>query len=166
MRVVIGAWQWGRPTTPQYQSAAPVFQTFWIFKNGLQSWQFDNFGYYDGRGTPVIPPGNSDETATPAGDGVPNLLKYATGIPALTPVSGVATRGKSVDGSRLALTFNRIADSSLTYVVEACNDLTSGSWTTVWSSTGASNVAGSVTVQDTALISDQPRRFLRLRVNH
>jgi hypothetical protein len=38
------------------------------------------------------------------------------------------------------------------------------SWTTIWTSTGASNTAGSVTVPDTEPIGAHSKRFLRLKV--
>jgi hypothetical protein len=50
-----------------------------------------------------------------------------------------------IDG-RLGLSFTRIADPGLSYTVEV------------------SNVAGPVTVVDSAPPSENPRRFLRLRV--
>lgn len=168
MRVVIGAWQWGRPSSAgaAIQSATPVFNTFWIFKDGTQKWRFDNFGSYDSNGQPVIPSGNSDETANPSGDGIPNLMKYATGMsPLVSSTTQAATIARSNDGTRITVTFNRIADPTLTYLVEAADDIT-GTWNPIWSSTGSSNVAGLITVQDTALISDKSHRFLRLRVTH
>lgn len=165
MRVVIGAWQWGKPNVTQ--SAPVVFQTFWIFKDGFQAWQFQNFGHYDATtGVPVIPSGNSDSTACPAGDGVPNLVKYATGLSPLTSSpNSPATVARSGDGTRMEITFNRIADPTLTYTVEAADDV-NGSWSPIWTSSGSSNMAGKVTVQDTALVQDKPRRFLRLTVQH
>jgi fibronectin-binding autotransporter adhesin len=56
----------------------------------------------------------------------------------------------------------RIADSSLTYTVQASNNLTTP-WTDIWSSTGAANTAVGITVPDTESISANPKRFLRLR---
>src|SRR5581483_1893869 len=140
--------------------------TFWIFKDGTQKWRFDNFGSYDSNGQPVIPSGNSDETANPSGDGIPNLMKYATGMsPLVSSTTQAATIARSNDGTRITVTFNCIADPTLTYLVEAAVDIT-GTWNPIWSSTGSSNVAGLITVQDTALISDKSHRFLRLRVTH
>src|SRR5205823_215210 len=121
---------------------------------------------------PVTPSGNSDDTANPTGDGISNLLKYAIGLsPALASNTSPATQGtatatiNSVTGAVLTLAFNRIADPALTYSVEAVDDV-SGTWASIWTSTGAANVAGSVTVQDTALMSSKSRRFLRLCVSH
>jgi autotransporter-associated beta strand protein len=171
MRVVVGSWQWGKPGVTQ--SAPVVFKTFWIFKTALEKWRFDNFGHYDGTtGEPVTPPGNSDDTANPVGDGIPNLVKYAVDRSPLVNADGPVTAQGAADmtidgiaGRVLTLSFNRIADPDLTYFVEANNDLP-GTWAPIWSSTGTANVAGVVTVPDVALMSDHPRRFLRLKVTH
>jgi hypothetical protein len=72
--------------------------------------------------------------------------------------------GKTDAGLRPTLTFPRIADPALTYTVEAADSPEQASWTAIWTSTGASNTAGSVTVPDTELVSDHPKRFLRLKV--
>ena len=73
--------------------------------------------------------------------------------------------GKTADGLHLTLTFNSIADPALTYTVEAADSPDQAVWTAIWTSTGASNTAGSVTVLDTELISAHPCRFLRLKVS-
>jgi hypothetical protein len=65
--------------------------------------------------------------------------------------------------AHLTLTFSRIADPTLTYVVEATTDLTT--WTPIWTSTGSANQPGEVTIADPVeLAFANPRRFLRLRV--
>ncbi|MCU0793829.1 MAG: hypothetical protein MUE42_13485, partial [Opitutaceae bacterium] len=69
-----------------------------------------------------------------------------------------------VAGPVLRLSFQRIADPTLTYVVEASSSLAPAAWATVWSSTGSANVAGPVTVDDTAPLATNPLRFLRLRI--
>jgi hypothetical protein len=38
-------------------------------------------------------------------------------------------------------------------------------WTSIWTSTGASNTAGPVTVTDTEVITLRDKRFLRLEVS-
>jgi len=165
MRAVVGAWQWGHPST--IQSAPAVFNTFWIFQDNYALWKFTNYGSYDSNGNPVTPTTTASDTATPLNDGVPNLMKYATGLsPSVVATTSPAAQGQTGDGTHSTLTFNRIADSTLTYVVEATDDLTSGTWTTVWSSTGSSNVVGSVTVTDPELIANHAHRYLRLRVTH
>ncbi len=52
LRVVVGAWQWGRPGV--FQSAAPVYQTFWIFRDAAQKALFEAAGSpYDADGVPI-----------------------------------------------------------------------------------------------------------------
>jgi alpha-tubulin suppressor-like RCC1 family protein len=124
----------------------------------IERWRLQYFG------TPFATPDAAD-TADYDRDGRHNLLEYATatnplnadpGSPALLSVSGIGRN------SRLALTFSRILDPSLTYTVEASSSLVPGSWTSITPPTSPS--IGPVTVADTGLMSAHPRRFLRLRV--
>ena len=125
--------------------------------SALQSWRLTHFGTISNSGSAA-------DTADPDGDGRSNLLEYAIGSdPNGTDSGSAAAVGETADGTRLTLTFTRIADSSLTYTVQATNDL--GSWTDIWSSTGAANTTGSITVADTEDISANPKRFLRLKVS-
>jgi hypothetical protein len=163
MPVIIGAWQWGQPSSvgTAIRSATPVFQTFYINQTALNNWRYEYFGTYNNSG-------NAADTADPTGDGIPNLIKYATGLsPLVGSTSQPAVMGQTGSGSGayLTLSFNEIADPALTYTVQAENAL-NGSWTAIWSSTGASNIAGGVTVQDTVPIGQQPSRFLRLQVSY
>jgi hypothetical protein len=127
----------------------------------INNWRFAYFGIYTNTE-------NAADTADPTGDGVPNLLKYATGLSPLVAsntnpvVSGVADSGGM---SYLTLTFNEIADPILVYSVQSATNL-AGPWNTIWSSTGESNTPGSITVQDTAPIGTAPDEFLRLEVSY
>jgi hypothetical protein len=128
--------------------------------SAINYWRYTYFGTYTNSG-------NAADTANPSGDGIANLLKYATGMSPLVPSAtqpAVMGQTGSGDGAYLTLTFNEIADPILTYSVQATNDLVT--WATIWTSTGASNSAGSVTVQDVVPISEQPGRFLRLVVSY
>ena len=104
----------------------------------------------------------------PDGDGLSNLLEYATrGDPM---VSGSAVLAVNQSGGRLSITFNRRADDQLTYTVEGSNTLGAG-WSTVAPFNVVANpVAGladdTVTVVDSELLSTVPRRFLRLKVDY
>ena len=73
--------------------------------------------------------------------------------------------GKTADGTKFTLTFDRYADPTLTYQVLAADNLLTNFWAVIWSSTGAQNVAGSVTVQDDESLSNQTTRFLRLNIS-
>ena len=66
--------------------------------------------------------------------------------------------------ANLKLTFQRRAAPALTYVVEASADLITWGPTPIWTSSGAQNLAGPVTVTDPANPGTTPQRFLRLRV--
>jgi hypothetical protein len=105
-------------------------------------------------------------SADPDGDGLVNLLVYATGTSPTTAGASLITIGQF--NGMLTLSFPRIADPALTYTVEASDDL-GGSWAPVAASgnpsTGADNVAGNITMIDTAELATHPRRFLRLRIS-
>ena len=125
----------------------------------LKNWRYSEFGTYYGVG-------DAADLADPDMDGYPNLMEYATGTDPLGPgTSGINTLGKSSDGTRLAITFNRIADPALTYNVLGAPNLT-GTWQSVWTSTGTSNIQGSVKVEDNVLMNAAPLRFLRLSVGY
>ncbi|MEO8615141.1 MAG: family 16 glycosylhydrolase, partial [Luteolibacter sp.] len=94
------------------------------------------------------------------GDGVANILEYALGSDASQSSMSILPVA-SVVGGKLALTFNRIADPALTYEVLASPDL--AGWQSIWSSSGAQNTLGPVTVAD-SLSASSTRRFLRVRV--
>lgn len=104
-------------------------------------------------------------SADPDSDGQINLLEYALGTSPV--VAGPSPVGVARSGAVLALSYVRIADPAVTYTVEGANDL-AGPWVAVSAagnpSTGAANVAGVVTIADTADLNAQPRRFLRLSV--
>ncbi|MBC8009362.1 MAG: hypothetical protein H7067_04610, partial [Burkholderiales bacterium] len=112
--------------------------------------------------------GSAAPLADPDGDGLPNLLAYALGR---SPLVANAAAPAELDlvqtdesaAPHLTLAFNRIADPTLAYVVEATSDLVT--WVPIWTSTGSANQPGEVVVADPVeLAPDRPRRFLRLRV--
>ncbi len=125
----------------------------------LETWRQTNFGTSANTG-------NAADAADPDADGLPNLIEYATGTNPTAAGTSVITAGRN--GNFLTLTYARIADTSLTYTVEGTSDF--ATWTTVSTtnnpSTGAQNIAGQVTVEDTTSIGTAPgRRFLRLKVS-
>lgn len=130
---------------------APQLYNSWASSNGLNG-------------------ANALDTATPAGDGIPNLLKYAL---CLDPSRSCArpTDGSNPglplvvsDASDLGLIYQRDATKTdISYLVESGTDLRS------WSGTGVTEqiIATNGTVQTVKAsipkISD-PRKFIRLRI--
>lgn len=142
-------------------SATAVFDNI-SFLTPQQAWRQTNFG-----GTSNT--GSAANSADPDFDGYNNLLEYAL---ASTPTAAASVPAISTDlvltepdpAKHLEITFNRIVDPLLLYAVEATDNLTEP-WATLWTSTGAANTAGPVTVSDSAVpVSSKPRRFIRLRV--
>ncbi|MDX2111637.1 MAG: thrombospondin type 3 repeat-containing protein [Verrucomicrobiota bacterium] len=110
--------------------------------------------------------GASNASADDAdGDGLSNLLEYALGTnPLLASSTDTRFLGAVAASEPMQFTFVRIADPKLTYIVEATDDLSLATWPTVlYTSTGAANVAGMVTVSDIPNVSTTAR-FIRLRV--
>jgi len=188
---IIATWNYS-PAVPSIsipQGAMPLHMNLWLYQghapsNGqpveviihdvtvalaeapIQSWRMQYFGSLNNTG-------NAADTANPAGDGVPNLMKYALGMnPSVNSLTGLpVTSGSS---GFLKIQFNRnLSATDITYAVDASDDLKS--WTTIaslspgsssWSLSGASVIdsSGAVTVVDQTAISSQPNRFLKLIV--
>ena len=126
-----------------------------------QAWLATHFGA--DAANPLL----AADTADPDADGRPNLLEYALGTDPLIADSSAqpAVALLPAPVSKLTLAFQRIADPALTYAVEASSNF--GTWEAapIWTSTGAQNISGPVTVTDTADLATTPRRFLRLRIS-
>ena len=136
-------------------SGLPSTKVFSVPLTALQAWRQQYFGVTNNSGSAA-------DTANPSGDGIPNLMKYALGLDPLSTNAAVRPLAILTNGY-LQMTFSRTNDPLLTYSVEGTADFTA--WTNIWSSTGASNVPGPVTVRDSnAPASSTTRRFLRLRV--
>ncbi|MEY4488317.1 MAG: hypothetical protein RIQ79_825 [Verrucomicrobiota bacterium] len=125
----------------------------------LQAWRVGYFGA-------VAATGDAAATADPDGDGATNLLEYALGTSPVDSAS-IAPPILGLDGlGHLTLAFNLIADSTLTYQVQATDDLAATPWPEVlWSSSGVGNLAGPIVVTDPQVVSGHLRRFLRLSVS-
>jgi len=120
--------------------------------SAIQTWRQSNFGVTANEG-------NAANTADPDGDGQSNLLEYALGTNPNQAGSLPVTVARS--GEYLTLSFNRIADATLVYSIQASDNL--ASWSTV-TTYPAFTSAGSTTYTDTVSLNSQPRRFLRLVV--
>ena len=98
----------------------------------------------------------------PDGDGLNNFGEYALDLsPIANDASSAYTVGRS--GDFLTLAFDHPADATLRYEIEAKTDLAAASWTVVHTFAPFST-AGSEVYTDTAELSLNPRRFLRLKV--
>ena len=105
--------------------------------------------------------GPASDLADPDNDGMSNMLEYALN----SDPSSAYSRSElvpSVIGDRWMVTFVRIGDPSITYSLQASGDLSQNTpWQTIWSSVGAQNTNGTITID----VTSHPRRFLRLSVS-
>ena len=136
----------------------------------LQAWRNIHFPGAGNDGTGI---GANNFDAD--GDGIANLVEYATNTSPVAANASVVIQG--IDAGRLTLTFPRIDDPTLRYTVEARNDLVTGSWGAVVPSLANNPTFGFVgstpgvtetvseTVIDSTLISASSKRFLRLAID-
>ncbi len=113
----------------------------------------------------------SGDTATPAGDGLKNLLKYALGLDPHQGAAAPVAHGTTVVGGQtyLTLSYNRSKRASgIQSYVETCSDLTSWAWgpgAAVVTATADQGETERLTWRDTTPITPaNPQRFIRLRV--
>ena len=128
-----------------------------VLPPGIATWRATYFGTVDASG-------NHAELANPAGDGLPNLMKYALGLNpniSFTPgTAGLAFQVHGIGGQNyLTYTFTGTAPD-VTYTVEATSDL-NGAWTPLYSHSGSA--PGTTAVQDAPVPGN---RFIRLRVTN
>jgi len=115
-------------------------------------------------------PGFMSGTASFAGDGVPNLMKYSLGLNPLLPVGPGSLPSARIVNNHLTLNFYRISYATdVTYHVQASNDLIN--WTQIYTSgtdsySGGSAPSMQLSVPDIFQVTDPTvtRRFLRLEI--
>jgi len=125
-----------------------------ITTTALQTWRQGFFGS-------TANTGNGADSFDFDGDGLVNLLEYATASNPTTANASPTTVAVNVNNN-LTLTFNRIADAKLSYEIWASNDLTTG-----FTATGtvyAGSAADTVTYTDNVALTAGVKRFLQLRV--
>jgi hypothetical protein len=119
-------------------------------------------------------PAISGDTADPAGDGIPNLMKYAlaldpfmNGIGGL-PAGSIATTGS---GDYLTLTYTQVISATdITYNVQVSTDLQTwnsgpGYTATAGTTTNPGGLTETVTVQAlTPVSAANPEQFIQLQV--
>jgi hypothetical protein len=123
----------------------------------VESWRMQHFGS-------SVNEGQGADTAVNAGDGLPNLLKYALGLDPLVP--GVAPIITAISIDRLRLTAQKNPSATdVNYIVEVSGDLTSSAnWTTVGVTTEI-DTESQLRALDHVPVSESGARFLRLRVS-
>ena len=122
-----------------------------------QSWRHQYFGT-------TADSGNAADAANPAGDGLPNLLKYALGLNPLVPAVTTVTEDVSTGYLRLTVPKNQNA-TDITYTVQVTSDLTAPASWTASGTTVDQNTASVLQVQDNTPVGSVPKRFIRLQVS-
>jgi hypothetical protein len=125
----------------------------------LQQWRDDYFGNPSNVGA-----GAND--ASPAGDGIPNLIKYALGLDPFTPYTAdeLTSAGiqQSLGQSYLILNVDRDANPpDVSYLAEVSSDMEA--WTSASSNTTTlTNSATQIIVRDNAPVGSGTNQFMRL----
>jgi microcystin-dependent protein len=125
----------------------------------LQAWRFAAFGSLENGGVGA-------DLAAPRGDGVPNLLKFATGLNPALPAARMPGELRRV-GATLEFEYPRaeIALAEVGFAVEWSDSLAPGSWSTAGVTEQVlTSAAGVQTVRASLPAGPGPRLFVRLRV--
>jgi hypothetical protein len=131
-------------------------------KSQFEAWREANFS-----STQLANWSLSGDTGEPTGDGTPNLLKYAMGLPAQAPAppSALPLLGETISSCSTYLTLTFTQQSTLTditYTVQASTDLVNWTSGPVRIDNGATSTA---VYRDSVPISPAyPCRFLRLLI--
>jgi hypothetical protein len=148
-----------------YTPAAPASASLQVLDSALGAWKSQQFG--DAQSP------NAADNATPAGDGVANILKYALGLPAMVPAAASlpASFIENLGGTNyLALSVVRPhpAPTDVTYHIETTGDLTKDVWTPAVIDAGSptDNGNGTETLKAHDSQPEVPgtQRFIRLRI--
>lgn len=109
--------------------------------------------------------------ASPAGDGVPNLIKYALGLNPTNPATPAQLPSGSIQSAGplnfLTLTVNRATEPpDVTYVVEVSSNLLASWVSGPLNTVTLTNLATQLVVQDITPVPAATARFIRLRVTN
>jgi hypothetical protein len=130
----------------------------------LETWRDNHFGNPSNVGAGA-------NGASPAGDGVPNLIKYALGLNPATPATSAQLPSGGIQPAGgtnyLTLTVNRAArPSDITYIVETSSNLL-GAWVSGPPNTVTlTNTATQLVVRDNTPVPAATTQFIRLRVTN
>lgn len=140
-----------------------------VVQNPFDQWQQQMFTDSQ-RADPTI----SGDTATPAGDGITNLMKYALNLSPLDPgTQGLPVSGMTVDSSNnqyLTLSYTQVISAGdITYTTEVSSDMQtwysgSGYTSPVSVTNNPDGKTRTVVVQDLTPVSSAAKRFIRLKV--
>jgi len=126
----------------------------------LDTWRLQKFGT-------SIDEGDAADLATPQGDGVANLLKFATGMDPMVP--GVMPGTLTTDGSNLIFTYVRlkaaVADGTVCSVMWT-DDLALPNWSNAGVTESSVDQGTTELVRDTLPMGGSGRRFVQLFVSH
>lgn len=124
----------------------------------LEVWRHQNFGILDSVG-------QAADTATPTKDGIPNLIKYALGLPPQTQAS--STNISQLVKTPAGLEFYywaRSGDERLNVRVQRSPDLTT--WSTDQLQTQILESQGSINLFKVLNNTSGPNQFMRLLINY
>jgi hypothetical protein len=108
--------------------------------------------------------GSAADTASPAGDGIPNLLKYSLGLDPNTRYAPGSVIASDLDLSghlKMSISKNPLA-ADLTYAIEVSSDLVN--WTTDGTTIDL-NTSTAFQAHDNFALGSAPGRFIRLKVS-
>ncbi len=153
-----------------YALGAPASGAASLFDSPFNVWKISEFGSLAAAQSPA-----ADDDASPAGDGIANLEKYALGLHPLTNSAPAAPGLPAVVldpalGNRLTLTFDRPypAPTDISYHIESTGDLLTGPWIPLSLESGypLDNGDGTETLKadDTQTTGSATQRFIRLRI--
>ena len=121
----------------------------------VEQWRQDFFGQ-------TASSGDAADAADPDGDGIVNLLEHAFGGDPLASGGGELPVSE-LSGNRLQLHIRPTVTAGLVFTIEANNDLTTA-WTESVDITSLLQPGQETIYQDSAQISEQGQRFLRLKI--
>jgi len=150
--------------TAEDGTQTPYTVTITRLGGNYEAWKDTAFKSVEDRGNPAI----SGWQATPANDGITNLMKYALVLDPITCGTGQLPSATPQDGY-LTLTFRKNKQAvDLTYTVQASDTLADDNWgeaATVVSQTDEGD-HWLVTVRDSVPQAGHPTRFMRLKVGN
>ena len=148
-----------------FSAGNPATATVTLEDKAYDSWRFDHFTAAELADTALSSP-----SADPDGDGLPNLMEYALGGAPKTADAPSHQARVSLIADHLTLDYTRPNSvTDVSYTVEWSNDLQT--WSTgntfIEQVSSTTNADGTITETNraVALLSTNPRQFIRLRIS-